>query len=169
MWLLVFEPRTFRRAVSALTRWAISPAHVYTFLTPLSHSYTVWISMSQWIFTDSVEKSKTWGNIIIAKVLMSSQVSASHRFNLKSPINYVFLLWFKSRKGKALRYHSLNSVKQKNARPFLVFTQPGITSVSFLGSFPLTSWDHFLWLPGIISFSFLGSNPFTWTYRLLLL
>jgi hypothetical protein len=46
MWLLGFELRTFRKAVSALTHWAISPAQVSTFkhMAPSliqSHSMTL--------------------------------------------------------------------------------------------------------------------------------
>jgi hypothetical protein len=38
MRLLGFELRTFRKAVSALTHWAISPAHLCYFDFPLSAS-----------------------------------------------------------------------------------------------------------------------------------
>ena len=47
MWLLGFELRAFGRAVSALTRWAISPAHASTLdrLTTGITSVTVWVGL----------------------------------------------------------------------------------------------------------------------------
>lgn len=129
-------------AILSLLSAGMSGAAVYTFLTPLSHSYSAWVSVSRWIFTDSVEKFKPWGSVIITEVLVSQAPRSLHLTDLSWSLSWIYIARF---------YFDLKAATERLCAHTvwtvwsLVSTQPGAKFVSF----------HFLAVVGLEQQGFL--------------